>query len=182
MPFSSRTTSSLLDGSAYESACFTMSAHLGTHADAPAHVLKDGSPVGALSLHPYIGPARVVALPGSGEVGADALPHRSIGVARVLFRTLGKTFLSPLAAVRLAEKGAVLVGTDAASIDPLDAEDLPVHRTLLSRGVALLEGLRLEHVDPGEYGLVAVPLAFEALDASPVRAVLVRTVWERKGK
>lgn len=176
MPFSFRTTSSLLDGSAYESACFTMSAHLGTHTDAPSHVLPNGASVGALSLHPYIGPARVVELPGSGEVGPDSLPHRSIGVARVLFRTNGKAFLSPLAAVRLAEKGALLVGTDADSIDPLDAEDLPVHRTLLSRGVALLEGLRLVHVEPGDYGLVAVPLAFESLDASPVRAVLIRTV------
>jgi kynurenine formamidase len=52
--------------------------------------------------------------------------------------------------------------------------DLPVHRTLLSRGVALLEGLLLSHVEPGDYGLVAVPLAFELLDSSPVRAVLIR--------
>jgi arylformamidase len=179
-PFSYRTTSSLLEGAAYESANFAMSAHLGTHADAPSHVLADGQAVGALSLHPYIGPARVVLLSGSGEVGPDSLPHRSIGVARVLFRSGGKAFLSPLAAVRLAEKGAILVGTDAASIDPRDAEDLPAHRALLSRGVALLEGLRLEHVEPGDYGLVAAPLAFEALDASPVRAVLIRTVEEKK--
>jgi arylformamidase len=174
VPFSFRTTSSLADGSPYESTCFTMSAHLGTHVDAPAHVLPDGAAVGALSLHPFLGPARVVLLPGTGEVGADSLPVRSIGVPRVLFRTEGKTFLSPLAAVRLAEKGTVLVGTDAASIDPRDAEDLPVHRTLLSRGVALLEGLRLENVEPGDYGLVAVPLAFQQLDASPVRAILIR--------
>jgi arylformamidase len=178
--FSFRTTSSLLEGAAYESANFAMSAHLGTHADAPAHVLENGPAVGALSLRPYIGPARVVILSGSGEVGPDSLPHLSIGVARVLFRSGGKAFLSPLAAVRLAEKGAILVGTDAASIDPRDAEDLPAHRALLSRGVALLEGLRLDHVEPGDYGLVAAPLAFESLDASPVRALLIRTVEEKK--
>ncbi|MGH9368970.1 MAG: cyclase family protein [Thermoanaerobaculia bacterium] len=178
--FSFRTTASLADGSPYESTCFTMSAHLGTHADAPAHVLPEGAAIGAVSLHPFIGPARVVLLPGSGEVGPDSLPHRAIGVPRVLFRTEGKAFLSPLAAVRLAEKGTVLVGTDALSIDPEDAEDLPVHRTLLSRRVALLENLRLEHVEPGDYGLVAAPLAFESLDASPVRAVLIRTVAEKK--
>jgi arylformamidase len=151
-----------------------MSAHLGTHADAPSHVLPDGDAIGAVSLHPFIGPARVVDLVGSGEIGPDALPPRAIGLPRVLFRTLGSAFLSPLAAVRLAEKGAILVGTDALSIDPVDAEDLPVHRMLLSRGVALLEALQLQHVAPGDYGLVAVPLAFETLDASPVRAVLIR--------
>lgn len=174
MPFSFRSTSSLDEGSPFESTCFTMSAHLGTHVDAPAHVLRDGIPVGGLSLHPFVGPARVVLLPGEGEVGADSLPPRAIGVPRVLFRTQGRTFLSPLAAVRLAERGALLVGTDAASIDPMDAEDLPVHRTLLSRGVALLEGLRLQSVEPGDYGLVAVPLSFQRLDASPVRAILIR--------
>jgi arylformamidase len=173
-PFSFRTTSSLDDGAPYEATAFSMSAHLGTHVDAPSHVLANAAAVGALSLGPFVGPARVVDLPGRGEVGPDGLPPRAIGVPRVLFRTRGKTFLSPLAAVRLAEKGAILVGTDALSVDPADADDLPVHRTLLARGVAVLEGLRLEHVAPGDYGLVAVPLAFRDLDASPVRAVLIR--------
>jgi len=157
-----------------------MSAHLGTHVDAPAHVLPEGAPVGGLSLHPFIGPVRVVRLAKRGEVGPDALPASAIGQSRVLFRSDGRAFLSPLAAVRLAERGAVLIGTDAVSIDPEDAEDLPVHRTLLSRGVALIEGLLLSHVEEGEYGLMALPLAFESLDASPVRAVLIRTVEEKK--
>jgi arylformamidase len=176
VPFSFRTTAAVAEGSPYEAMCFTMSPHLGTHVDAPAHVLPQGATVGALPLFPYVGPARVVLLPGKGEIGPDALPGRAIGVPRILFRTDGVAFLSPLAAVRLAEKGAILVGTDARSIDPIDAEDLPVHRALLGRGVALLEGLKLDRVEPGDYGLVAVPLAFESLDASPVRAILVRQI------
>lgn len=172
--FSFRTTSSLAGGDPWESTAFSMSSHLGTHADAPSHVLPGGKAIGAMSLHPYLGPARVVELSGEGEIGPDSLPPRAIGVPRVLFRTKGKVFLSPLAAMRLIEKGAILVGTDASSIDPADADDVPVHRALLSRGVALLEGLHLAHVEPGDYGLVAVPLAFELLDSSPVRAVLIR--------
>jgi arylformamidase len=150
-----------------------MSAHLGTHADAPSHVLPDGEGAAALPLAAFLGPARVVDLPGRGEVGPDALPRRALGAPRILFRTLGRTFLAPLAAVRLAEKGALLVGTDAASVDPEDAEDLPVHRALLSRGVCLLENLDLSGVPPGDYRLVALPLRFTDLDASPVRAVLI---------
>ena len=68
----------------------------------------------------------------------------------------------------------MLVGTDAASIDPEDAEDLPAHRALLGRGVALLEDLNLEGVPEGEYQLVALPLRFQDLDASPVRAILIQ--------
>ena len=151
-----------------------MSPHLGTHADAPAHVLSGGDAIGRVSLAAFIGPARVVDLAGPGEVGPDSLPKRSLGVPRVLFRTWGKASLSPLAALRLAERGAILVGTDALSIDAEDAEDLPAHRMLLARGVMLLEGLSLRNVEPGDYELVALPLRLMKLDASPLRAVLVR--------
>ena len=151
-----------------------MSAHLGTHADAPSHVVPGGAAAGALPLEAFLGMARVVDLPGLGEVGADALPKRCLGVPRVLFRTGGTAFLAPLAAVRLAERGALLVGTDGASVDPDDAEDLPVHRALLSRGVLLLEGLDLTGVPQGDYRLIALPLSLTDLDAAPVRAVLIR--------
>lgn len=153
--------------------CFSMSAHCGTHADAPSHVFTDGKTIVEAPLSAYIGPARVIELPGLGEVGADALPRKALGVSRVLFRSGGKASLSPLAALRLAEHGTILVGTDAASIDPEDAEDLPAHRALLGNGVALLEDLDLEAVPEGTYQLVALPLRFEELDASPVRAILI---------
>ncbi len=174
MAFRWRETARLIEGALFESTCFTMSAHAGTHVDAPSHVLADGAPVGRLPLDAFIGPARVVDLPGRGEVGPDALPRRSLGAARVLFRTAGKSFLSPLAAVRLADRGALLVGTDAMSVDPDDAADLPVHRALLSRGIAVLENLDLSAAPPGDYRLIALPLSFGDLDASPVRAVLLR--------
>ena len=154
-----------------------MSAHLGTHADAPCHVLAGAATIGQMPLFPYLGPARVVVLSGRGELGPEELPPKSLQVPRVLFRSRGHAFLSPMAALRLAEGGALLVGTDARSIDPPDAEDLPAHRALLSRGIALLEHLALEAVEAveeGEYQLVALPLRLDDLDASPVRAVLIR--------
>ena len=174
VPFSWREVETPGSGAPYGSTCFTMSAHCGTHADAPSHILAGGETIGAAPLAAYVGPARVIELPGLGEVGPDALPPRSIGVMRLLLRSGGRASLSPLAAIRLAEKGAMLVGTDAASIDPEDAEDLPAHRALLGRGVALLEDLNLEGVPEGEYQLIALPLRFESLDASPVRAILIR--------
>jgi arylformamidase len=173
VPFSWRETASPGGGAPWGSTCFTMSAHCGTHADAPGHVFADGKGIGDAPLAAYIGMAKVIALPGVGEVGADALPRKCLGVPRVLFRSGGRASLSPLAAIRLAEQGAMLVGTDAASIDPEDAEDLPAHRALLSRGVALIEDLDLSAVPEGEYRLVALPLRFQDLDASPVRAILI---------
>ena len=66
------------------------------------------------------------------------------------------------------------MGTDGLSLDPGDAEDLPVHRALLSRGICLLESLDLSRVEPGDYTLIALPLRLRHLDAAPVRAILVR--------
>ena len=153
-----------------------MSAHVGTHVDAPSHVMPDAAPIGRLALEAFMGPARVVDLPGRGEIGPDALPRPCFGIPRVLLRTGGRAFLSPLAAVRLAERGVLLVGTDAMSVDPEDAADLPVHKTLLSRGVAILESLDLSEAPPGAYTLVALPLFFKELDASPVRAILIKEI------
>jgi arylformamidase len=36
----------------------------------------------------------------------------------------------------------------------------------------VLEGLVLDHVPPGDYELIALPLPLAGLDASPVRAIL----------
>jgi arylformamidase len=174
VPFSWRETEGAGSGAPFGSTCFTMSAHCGTHADAPSHVFANGESIGAAPLAAYVGKARVVELPGLGETGPDALPPRSLGPLRVLFRSGGKASLSPLAAIRLAERGAMLVGTDAASIDPEDAEDLPAHRALLERGIALLEDLDLTGVPDGDYELIALPLRFDNLDASPVRAILIK--------
>ncbi len=163
-------------GAPWGSTCFTMSAHCGTHADAPSHLFEDGKAIGGGAARGVSSARRsVLALPGLGEVGPDALPPRCLGVSRVLFRSGGRASLSPLAAIRLADAGAMLVGTDAASIDPEDAEDLPAHRALLSRGVALLEDLDLSAVPEGDYELVALPLRFRDLDASPVRAILIKS-------
>ena len=66
-----------------------------------------------------------------------------------------------------------LVGTDAPSVDPYDSADLPAHRALAEAGVAILENLLLDHVPPGPYRLLALPLRLEDADASPVRALLL---------
>jgi arylformamidase len=42
----------------------------------------------------------------------------------------------------------------------------------LRADMRILENLVLAHVEPGDYELIALPLRFSNLDASPVRAVL----------
>ena len=49
-----------------------------------------------------------------------------------------------------------------------------VHRCLLQADTIILEGFHLEHVEPGEYFLVALPLWISGAEASPVRAILLQ--------
>jgi kynurenine formamidase len=67
-----------------------------------------------------------------------------------------------------------LVGVDYLSAqgfaDPPDA-----HTVLLGPGVALLDGLVLNHVTPGRYLLACLPLRLGAVEAARARAILVPT-------
>jgi len=79
------------------------------------------------------------------------------------------------AAKYLAEKQIKGVGVDALGIER-DQAGHPTHKTLMNHNIVILEGLRLKDIVPQSYILIALPLKFEGLDGSPVRAVLLETV------
>ena len=160
------------------------SVHCGTHADAPLHYDRDGAAVGALSLEPYLGPCRVIDARGEGHLclpdqisaALDDAPPRILlrladhGDPKIWpagFRALAAATLELLAA-----RGVMLVGIDTPSVDPETSKDLPAHHAARKADMRILENLVLAHVIPGDYELIALPLKFENLDASPVRAVL----------
>jgi arylformamidase len=66
----------------------------------------------------------------------------------------------------------MLVGIDTPSVDAFDSKALEAHQVFARNDMAMLEGLVLDHVDEGEYELIAPPLPLVGADASPVRAVL----------
>lgn len=161
----------------------TMSTHTGTHADAPFHFTDDGRKVAEVAPEVFVGPARVISVPGGDFIGASDLAERDLdGVSRLLIHTgswpVGGAFpegfccLRPDAASFLSEKGVVLVGLDAPSVDPLESKELPAHHALLAGGAHILEGLALDGVEVGDYELISLPLRLEEADGSPVRAVL----------
>ncbi|MCE5273319.1 cyclase family protein, partial [bacterium] len=78
------------------------------------------------------------------------------------------------AARHLAELRVPLVGLDYYSVDPFDSHDYPAHRALLTAGALILEGIDLAAAPPGEYTLICLPLKLDGVEASPVRAVLLR--------
>jgi arylformamidase len=161
----------------------TMTTHLGAHTDAPSHYDPLGPAIDAVDLAPYLGPCRVIHCVGATLVRPqDVERHLEGAPPRILLRTYARApqgawdpafpAIAPETIALLAAKGAILVGTDAASLDPQDSRTLDAHHAVRRHGLAILEGVVLDAVPPGDYELIALPLKLAGMDASPVRAVL----------
>jgi arylformamidase len=161
----------------------TTSIHVGTHVDAPFHFLDGGPTADALSLDPFLGPARVVDVRGIPLIRSEDLAAVDLaGTPRLLLRTDGwldhSRFPESIPVLDrdvpayLSEQGVILLGLDVPSVDAIDSKDLPIHHALGSSGIAILESLDLTRVEPGVYELIALPLRLVGADGSPVRAIL----------
>jgi arylformamidase len=161
--------------------------HTGTHVDAPKHFFDDGTTVDALPLDVLMGPAMVVSIGDEvmavGE--AELRLHELKGHTRILIATRNSkfirnrefvrdyTYLAPDGAAYLASLGVRLVGVDYLSIEQFHSGHHRTHRTLLARGIVIVEGLDLSAPPMGPYELRVLPLRLAGLDGAPARAVLV---------
>lgn len=188
-PFSCGWTARREDGSSVNLASLHLSAHSGTHADAPLHVESDWAASESLPAAAFVGEALVATLPPgmspTGEISADML-RDAVGAqwngGRLLLRTgcsvSSGTFpdewpsLAADAVEWLVSRGVRLFGVDAPSVDARTSKTLPVHHGLFASGAYVLENLALAHVAPGAYELLAQPLLVHGADAAPVRALL----------
>lgn len=163
------------------------SPHVGTHADAPLHVLADGAGADALPLSPFVGPATVVDVSAlTGAITLDALRAAGwrSGCARLLLRTSASTATGtfpdswPALALETVQAvvrdGLQLLGVDCPSVDDRESKTLAVHHALFGGGAYVLENLDLRAIAPGAWTLIAPPLKVAACDAAPVRAFLRR--------
>lgn len=183
--FEMRSVQSIRRGDPVNLSDIRMGSHTGTHIDAPLHVQERGDDVAAMRLDRFIGPARVISVPGRLPIDATTLRQCDwAGVQRVLFKT--RTVSTPEsfsaefasltedAALFLVDRGMLLVGIDAPSIDAFENADLRAHRVFSRHGVPILEGIRLDEAPPGDYQLACLPLRLAGGDGSPVRAILWR--------
>jgi arylformamidase len=163
--------------------------HTGTHVDAPKHFFDDGAGVEALSLDVLMGPARVLSFSDAvlsiGE--AELRAHDLSGETRVLLKTRNSawlasgstefhpdyTYVAPDGAEYLASLGVQLVGVDYLSVEQFHSGHHRTHRTLLQRGIIIIEGLVLSAVPAGTYDLRCLPILLAGLDGAPARAVLM---------
>jgi arylformamidase len=174
-------TARLEEGNSVNLSAIHLSAHAGTHVDAPYHVRNDGDRTDALDLSVLVGPATVIEV--TDDTAVRPRHVEGLKTPRVLFKTEASalptdewpdaiTAIHPDTVSALDDQGVCLVGTDAPSVDPLDSTDLSAHHALIDAGIVNLEGLILADVTPGSYTLLSLPMKLPGGDAAPVRAVL----------
>ena len=165
----------------------SIGSHTGTHVDAPKHMILDGAGVDALPLDALIGPAIVVAFDDDVMAVTEAYLRAQpiAGHARVLLKTRNSqfirkrdfhrdyTYLAPEGAEYLASLGVRLVGIDYLSIEQFHSGHHRTHKTLLSRGIVIVEGLDLSEPPAGTYELYCLPVLLAGIDGAPSRAVLM---------
>lgn len=186
-PFELRQMMERSQGDAVNLTTLVVSAHTGTHVDAPLHFSDDRTGIDEMALRIYWGPAQVITV---SKKGGPLFPddfdgHDLRRAERILVRSAAESgdetvfptefiYPSPELADFLGEQGIILFGSDAPSMDEQTNDSLPGHRALLRNGIAILEWLNLTDAADGLYELSALPLKIAGGDGSPVRAVLRR--------
>lgn len=166
---------------------YVLESHTGTHVDSPRHFIRRGRSINNISLSSLVGLCKVLDLTRvRDKITVEELKKHSINNAEiVLLKTKNSSlpetakfakefvYLDKGGAVFLASKGVKAVGIDYLGIErnqPLHES----HKTLLRKNVAIIEGLRLKHVQPGHYTLICLPLKIDGGDAAPARAILLK--------
>ena len=169
-------------GSSYETR-LDMNLHTGTHLDAPLHMIEGEKNLDSFNLDKVITKCRVIDLTDAVEkISKVHLETKKIQTGDfILLKTQNSTenilekdfiYLDETGAEYLRDKKIKGVGIDALGIERAQPGH-ETHKMLFNAGIVIIEGLKLDEVDEGEYFLFAAPLKIKGVEASPVRAVLI---------
>lgn len=188
-PISITAIQSIAAGNTANVSRIDLGSHTATHVDAPLHFMDGGAGVDELPLDVLIGPARLIRFSDDvlavGE--AELRRHDLGGVTRLLIKTRNSAWLAsgsaefhpdfthvtPDGAEYLVSLGVRLVGVDYLSVEQFRSPHHKTHKTLLSNGVVIVEGLVLSEPPAGDYELYCLPMLLAGLDGAPARAVII---------
>ncbi|GAA1274002.1 cyclase family protein [Pseudonocardia aurantiaca] len=182
---------SIADGAPMDISAITLALHVGTHVDAPSHVVAGGKSIDQIPVERFEGTAVVAEVdrkPGEEITVDDVLaggPAPQRGEFLLIATGWSEKFtspdyadhpsLSPELAAWAVQRGIPFVGVDMITPDlPVHRRgkgfDFPVHRTLLGAEVLIAENLtNLDGLGGRRVRLRAFPLAILGGDAGPAR-------------
>lgn len=163
----------------YEDHYVSLGTHVGTHVDAPSHMVAKGVTLDQIPLERFSG--RGVYVKADGELNLQTIKGIDIQAGDiVLFNTgMGNKYHQseyydnyPAMAEELGrylvEKKVHMVGVDMCSID---YEPFPVHRILLKESILIIENLsNLSALEGKQFRIYAFPIKLQ-IDGAPTRVV-----------
>ncbi len=170
-----------------------LSAHTGTHMDAPNHFMAEGIDMSRVPFEATLGPVRIADIPCEADIlpeHLEAYERRTrplLAGERLICRTPNsdRAFwpqdpfnyeyhaVGPDAAQWIADRKLLMIGVDYLSIGPFKTTPF-THRNLMRGGVWILEGVDLREIGEGDYEMICLPLKLAGSDGSPVRCLLKR--------
>ena len=163
-----------------------MVANTGTYIDSPFHRYAHGLDLAQLPLESLADLEAIVvrvAIASGPAITRTIFEGLELGGKAVLVQTgwdvhwrkqrylSGHPFLTGDAAEYLVSQGAVLVGIDSLNIDDIGDLARPVHSTLLSAGVPIVEHMcNLSRLPERDFRFFAVPAKVAGFGSWPVRA------------
>lgn len=188
--FCMNTIRSLDSGDSFNLIQLCLHNHLGTHIDFPAHVIKDGKTSHEYSLEYLEGQGCIVELAENEKSVTKAFIESQNTIFEgdiIFFKTVNSNrdkkqrnysedfvYIGLQAAQTLIDKKVKIVGIDYLSVDSAFAEELPVHKMLLSAGILIIENLNLSQVPAGRGVIEIRPLNICEMDGLPARVTLRR--------
>lgn len=169
-------------GTSHETS-ISMNLHTGTHMDFPLHMIENGKTSDTLDLSKLICQVKVFDMTNvHNEIDKDDLVGLQIEKNDfILFKTKNSftdqfefdfTFVNDKASLYLSDIGIQGVGVDGLGIER-DQPGHPTHKTLMSKDIIIIEGLRLKDIKPGIYQMYALPIKIVGADALPLSVILI---------
>jgi kynurenine formamidase len=156
--------------------------HVGTHMDAPLHMIEGGAYMSDLPLNSFCGPGVCIDVRERDKIEADVIPNDIPAGAIVLLCTgmskkygteiynTGYPKISEAFARNIVSCGAKILGIDM--LNPDTSETYPIHKILLKKPVLIIENLtNVESlIGVKQFDVFAFPMKLHA-EGAPVRVV-----------
>ena len=184
--FSREDVSSLKKGAHFQLCHMHLGNHTGTHIDFPAHVVDGGKTSSDFPIQDLIGSALIIEVPETERSITKEFVISQGAIYKndfIFFKTANSkiskqaefteqyVYIEPDAAQELIQKGIRIVGIDYISVDSYQADTLPVHRSLLSNDILIVEGLELRGAPLGRCKVYIFPNNIPDMDGLPVRVI-----------
>jgi arylformamidase len=184
------TNRAAIDEDGFAEKGITLGSHVGTHIDAPAHIIPYAPTLDRMPIDRFVGKSSVIDLTGMKNPTIDTSFLKPF---ELLFKTSefillhtgwhrfwgqdnylrGYPILSIEAALWVRSFGLKGIGVDAISVDEIEAIDLPIHKILLERMLIIENLTNLDKLPKTGFIFSCLPLKLENADASPVRAAAI---------